>query len=76
MTKATAAPPPDALEHPGVQHGDELSVELLPDGRIALRVAREGNIQAVFGQLKCEGRDPLSIDAMNEVIRKDWSGSD
>lgn len=64
------------LEHLGVQPGDELNAAMLPDGRIELRAARVSNIQAVFGQLKCADRDPLSIDAMTEVIRKGWSDSE
>ncbi len=28
----------------------------------------------VFGSLKLEGREPLSIEEMNEVIAKGWAG--
>jgi len=63
----------DILDHLGVDPGDQISVEKLPDGRIEVRAAPAGNISAVFGLLKKEGRRALSIEEMNEIARKGWS---
>lgn len=46
----------DLLEHLGVGPGDKIDVDLLPDGRIAVKAARPaGKISAVFGLLKRKG---------------------
>lgn len=65
----------DLLEHLGVHPGDQISVEKLPDGRIEVRAVPAGTISAVFGLLKQEGRRALSIEEMNEIARKGWSGT-
>lgn len=66
----------DILEHLGVDPGDQISVEKLPDGRIEVRAAPAGSIAAVFGLLKREGGAALTIEEINEITRKGWSGSD
>jgi hypothetical protein len=33
-----------------------------------------GKISDVFGMLKREGRKPMSIEEMNEIIGKGWAG--
>ncbi|MFN3312143.1 MAG: AbrB/MazE/SpoVT family DNA-binding domain-containing protein [Hyphomonas sp.] len=64
----------DLLEHLGVHPGDQISVEKLPDGRIEVRAAPAGDISAVFGLLKKDGRRALSIEEMNEIAKEGWSG--
>ncbi|HEX3918209.1 MAG TPA: AbrB/MazE/SpoVT family DNA-binding domain-containing protein [Caulobacteraceae bacterium] len=65
----------DLLRHLGVQPGEKVTVEMLPDGRIEVRAARPtGKISDVFGLLKREGRPTLTIEEMNEVIAKGWAG--
>lgn len=64
----------DVLEHLGVQPGDQIDVEKLPDGRVEVRAAPTGNISAVFGMLKNKTNVSLTIEEINEAIRDGWTG--
>lgn len=65
----------DILKHLGVRPGDRINVEKLPDGRVEVRAERrKGKISDAFGMLKREGQRPVSIEEMNEAIRKGWAG--
>lgn len=64
----------DLLEHLGVQPGDQISVDKLPDGRIEVRAAASEDVSAVFGMLKQQDGPKLSIAQMNEIARQGWSG--
>ena len=65
----------DILKHLGIHPGERLSIEKLPDGRIEVRAERrKGKISDAFGMLKREGQRPVSIEEMNEAIRKGWAG--
>jgi AbrB family looped-hinge helix DNA binding protein len=66
----------DVLEHLGVQPGEKVSVEKLPDGRIEVKAAGPtGKISDAFGYLKAKrkGRS-LSIEDMNRIIARGWAG--
>jgi AbrB family looped-hinge helix DNA binding protein len=66
----------DVLEHIGVQPGEKISVEKLPDGRVEVKAAAPtGKISDAFGYLrtKRKGRS-LSIDDMNRIIARGWAG--
>lgn len=65
----------DVLRHLGVQPGDKITVEKLPDGRIEVKAARRsGRISDVFNFLKREGGVALSIEEMNELAAQAWAG--
>jgi AbrB family looped-hinge helix DNA binding protein len=65
----------EVLSHLGVGPGDRVSVETLPDGRVVMRAERKnGSISDVFGMLKQENGPVLTIEEINEVIRKGWAG--
>ncbi len=65
----------DVMVHLGIQPGDRISVDKLPDGRIGVRAAQEtGSISAVFNMFRREGAQPVSIDEMNEAIADGWAG--
>jgi len=65
----------DVLEHLGVQPGEKISVNKLPDGRIEVRAARPtGKIADAFGILKRRGGPSLSIEEMNNITRSGWAG--
>ena len=67
----------DVLEHMGVQPGEKISVEKLPDGRIEVKAAGStGKISDAFGYLKTKrkGRS-LSIEDMNRIIARGWAGT-
>jgi AbrB family looped-hinge helix DNA binding protein len=65
----------DVLKHLGLQPGDKVAVNALPDGRIEIRAARPtGQISDAFDFFKREGGPSLSIEEINEVIAKGWAG--
>lgn len=65
----------ELLEHLGVQPGEKVNIEKLPDGRVEVRAARRtGKISDAFNFLKREGQQTVSIEEMNETIAKGWAG--
>ncbi|MDO8378379.1 AbrB/MazE/SpoVT family DNA-binding domain-containing protein [Phenylobacterium sp.] len=65
----------DLLKHLGVHPGDKILLDKLPDGRIEVRSARRtGKISEVFDLLKREGGPSLSIDEINEIAARGWTG--
>jgi AbrB family looped-hinge helix DNA binding protein len=65
----------DVLTHLGVQPGDKIDLEKLPDGRIEVKAARPaGRISDVFGFLKKPDGPSLSIDDMNQIAASGWAG--
>jgi AbrB family looped-hinge helix DNA binding protein len=63
----------DILRHLGVEPGDKIDVDKLPDGRVAVKAAASGKISDVFGMLK-KPRKPLSIAEMNRIAARGWAG--
>jgi bifunctional DNA-binding transcriptional regulator/antitoxin component of YhaV-PrlF toxin-antitoxin module len=67
----------DLLRHLGVQPGEKIAVEKLPDGRIEVRAARpSGKISDFFGSLKRDGQPTFTIEEINEAASRGWAGLD
>jgi AbrB family looped-hinge helix DNA binding protein len=65
----------DLLQHLGVQAGEKVAVEKLPDGRIEVKAARpSGKISDAFNLLKREGGPVLSIEEINQIAADGWAG--
>ena len=65
----------ELLQHLGVEPGQKLAIEKLPDGGLAVHAERKtGKISDIFGILKRPGQPCLSIDEINEAIAKGWAG--
>lgn len=65
----------ELLEHLGVEPGEKILVDKLPDGRIEVRAIRPtGRISDIFDFLKRENGPSLSIEEMNEIIERGWAG--
>jgi AbrB family looped-hinge helix DNA binding protein len=65
----------DILKHLGVQPGETIAVDKLPDGRIEVRAARPtGKISDIFGFLKRPRGRSLSIEEMNRIAARGWAG--
>ena len=65
----------DLLNHLGVQPGEQITMDKLPDGRIEVKAARQtGRISDVFDLLKRENRRSLSIEEINKVAARGWAG--
>ena len=65
----------DLLKHLGVQPGEKIIVDKLPDGRIEIKASPPtGKISDVFDFLKRENGASFSIEEINEVARRGWAG--
>jgi AbrB family looped-hinge helix DNA binding protein len=65
----------DILKHLGVQPGEKIVVDKLPDGRIEVKAARPaGKISDAFGYLKRKNGPSLSIEEMNKIAARGWAG--
>lgn len=65
----------ELLRHLGVQPGEKIAVDKLPDGRIAVRAARPtGRISDAFNVLKRKGGRSLSVEEINEIAARGWAG--
>ena len=64
----------DLLKHLGVQPGDKIAVDKLPDGRIEVKAARPaGDISDVFNFLKRKKGVKLSIEEINKIAARGWA---
>jgi bifunctional DNA-binding transcriptional regulator/antitoxin component of YhaV-PrlF toxin-antitoxin module len=65
----------DLLRHLGVQPGEKIAVDKLPDGRIEMKATRAtGKISDVFGVFKKKSGPLLSIEDINKIARRGWAG--
>jgi AbrB family looped-hinge helix DNA binding protein len=65
----------ELLQHLGVQPGEKIVVEKLPDGRIEVKAARPaGRISDVFNMLKRDDAPSLSVDQINQIAAEGWAG--
>ena len=64
----------ELLAHLGVQPGETVDVELLPDNAIQIRAAPKGHISDVFGSLKHRGKRRLSIEEIGRIAADGWAG--
>jgi AbrB family looped-hinge helix DNA binding protein len=65
----------DLLAHLGVQPGEQVTVDKLPDGRIEVRAARPaGKISDVFNLLRKKKGRSLTIEELNKIAARSWAG--
>jgi bifunctional DNA-binding transcriptional regulator/antitoxin component of YhaV-PrlF toxin-antitoxin module len=65
----------ELLKHLGVNPGERIAVDKLPDGRIEMKAVRPaGKISDVFNVLKRRNGPSLSLDEMNRVAARGWAG--
>ena len=65
----------ELLKHLGIQPGEKIAVDKLPDGRIEIKAARPtSKISDVFNVFKIGKRRSLSIEQINEIARRGWAG--
>ena len=65
----------DLLKHLGVRPGEKIAVIKLAGSRIEMRAARPtGEISDAFGFLKKKGGPSLSIEEINKIAARGWTG--
>jgi antitoxin PrlF len=65
----------DVLQHLGIQPGERIELDKLPDGRITLRAARPtGKIDSFLGLLAGKTRKVATLDEINEAAAVGWAG--
>jgi AbrB family looped-hinge helix DNA binding protein len=63
----------ELLEHLGVQPGEKITVERLPEGRIVVSAARPGgHISNAFNFLKRPEAPVLSLEEINSIAAQGW----
>ena len=64
----------DVLQHLGVQPGEKIELDKLPDGRVALRAARpSGTIDRFLGLLAGKTKKVATIEEINEAAAAGWA---
>ena len=65
----------EILQHLGIGPGEKLELELLPDHKAALRVARRtGTIDDFIGILAGKTSKVATLEEINEAAAKGWAG--
>lgn len=66
-SKGQTTVPREIREQLKLEPGDQLHFTLLPNGTVVMRAKKRG-MDTVGGMLKAPGRQPVSVERMNEVI--------
>lgn len=65
----------DVLQHLGIEPGERIELDKLPDGRITLRAARPGGkIDTFIGLLAGKTKKVATLDEINEAAAAGWAG--
>jgi AbrB family looped-hinge helix DNA binding protein len=65
----------DVLQHLGIEPGERIELDKLPDGRITLRAARPtGKIDSFLGLLAGKTRKVATLDEIDEAAAAGWAG--
>jgi bifunctional DNA-binding transcriptional regulator/antitoxin component of YhaV-PrlF toxin-antitoxin module len=65
----------DLLRHLGLQPGQQLDAELLPDGVVRLQAASgAGSLDAFIGRLAGRSRKVASLEEMRRATTEGWAG--
>ena len=67
----------DVLQHLGIKPGEKIELDLLPDGRAALKAARPaGTIEGFLGVLAGKTTKVATIEEMNDAAAQGWAGEE
>lgn len=64
----------DILEHLGVAPGQKIVVDKLPDGKIQVTAAPDGDISQIFGLLENPAGPKLTIRQIKKLTELAWAG--
>jgi len=64
----------DLLKHLGVQPGQKIEVDKLPDGRIVVKAAaQDGSISDFVGCLSHRNSRKLTLEQINDIAKQGWA---
>jgi AbrB family looped-hinge helix DNA binding protein len=67
----------DVLQHLGIEPGEKIELDKLPDGRVALRAMRPaGTIDGFLGLLAGKTKTIATLDEINEAAAANWAGQE
>jgi AbrB family looped-hinge helix DNA binding protein len=65
----------DVLQHLGIEPGEKIEVDKLPDGRVTLRAMRPaGTIDCFLGLLAGKTAKVATLDEIDEAASAGWAG--
>ena len=65
----------EVLRHLGIEPGEKIELDLLPDGRGVLKAARStGSIDSFVGLLAGRSKKVATIEEMNDAATRGWAG--
>ncbi len=65
----------DVLRHLGIEPGEKIELDMLPDGRVALRAAKPlGTIDGFIGLLAGKTKKVATIEEIEEAAAAGWAG--
>ena len=65
----------DVLQHLGIEAGEKIELEKLPNGRVALRARRPaGTIDRFVGLLAGKTKKVATLDEMDAAAAAGWAG--
>ncbi len=64
----------DLLKHLGVQPGQKIEADKLPDGRIVVKAAaQDGSISDFVGCLSQRNSRKLTLEQINDIAKQGWA---
>jgi antitoxin PrlF len=67
----------DVLQHLGIEPGEKIELDKLPDGRVTLRAMRPaGTIDSFLGLLAGKTKKIATLDEINEAAAASWAGQE
>lgn len=65
----------DVLQHLGIEPGEKIELDKLPDGRVALRAVRPtGTIDSFLGLLAGRTKKIATLEEIHEATTAGWAG--
>lgn len=65
----------DVLQHLGIEPGEKIELDKLPDGRVALKAVRpSGTINGFLGLLAGRTKKIATLEEINEAAASGWAG--
>jgi bifunctional DNA-binding transcriptional regulator/antitoxin component of YhaV-PrlF toxin-antitoxin module len=67
----------DLLQHLGIEPGQKIEIDKLPDGRLAIKASRAtGTIDGFLGLLAGKTKKVATLDEINEAAASGWAGKE